>query len=87
MKPRRLSSDSRVESQRSVLLLAPSRGLGGGIERYAETLESAFAEHNVDVHRIDLYRKDEASRASAHTSMAISCRRYLAGKKRPLILS
>lgn len=83
MKLRRLSSDSRAESRRAVLLLAPSRGLGGGIERYAETLESAFAEHNVDVHRIDLYGTDKASRASAHARMAISCRGYLAEREMP----
>jgi phosphatidylinositol alpha-1,6-mannosyltransferase len=37
-----------------VLLLAPSRGLGGGIERYVSTIESAFAEHAIAYHRFDL---------------------------------
>jgi phosphatidyl-myo-inositol dimannoside synthase len=37
-----------------VLLLSPSRGLGGGIERYVATLEWAFAAESVTCHRIDL---------------------------------
>jgi phosphatidylinositol alpha-1,6-mannosyltransferase len=39
-----------------VLLLAPSRGLGGGIERYVETLEWAFATQGIACHRVDLRR-------------------------------
>jgi phosphatidylinositol alpha-1,6-mannosyltransferase len=35
------------------LLLTPSRGLGGGIERYVETVEAAFALEGVDYGRID----------------------------------
>jgi phosphatidyl-myo-inositol dimannoside synthase len=37
-----------------VLLLAPSRGLGGGIERYLQTVQSAFAERGVAHERLDL---------------------------------
>ena len=37
-----------------VLLLAPSQGLGGGIERYVQTLEWAFRERSVDCLRVDL---------------------------------
>jgi phosphatidylinositol alpha-1,6-mannosyltransferase len=39
-----------------VLLLAPSRGLGGGIERYVDTLEWAFADQKIASQRIDLDR-------------------------------
>jgi phosphatidyl-myo-inositol dimannoside synthase len=39
---------------RHVLLLTPSRGLGGGIERYAETLQWAFAVQGVTCPRVDL---------------------------------
>src|SRR6201994_2970267 len=35
------------------LLLTPSRGLGGGIERYVETVEAAFTREGVDYRRID----------------------------------
>ena len=37
-----------------VLLLSPSRGLGGGIERYVATLEWAFAAEGAECHRLDL---------------------------------
>ena len=37
-----------------VLLLSPSRGLGGGIERYVATLEWAFAAEGVECRRLDL---------------------------------
>ena len=37
-----------------VLLLTPSRGLGGGIERYVETLEWAFTEKGIEYRRVDL---------------------------------
>ena len=37
-----------------VLLLSPSRGLGGGIERYVETLQSAFQDQEVAHQRVDL---------------------------------
>ena len=37
-----------------VLLLSPSRGLGGGIERYVATVEWALAAEGVDCQRLDL---------------------------------
>ena len=37
-----------------VLLLSPSRGLGGGIERYVATVEWAFATEGVECRRLDL---------------------------------
>jgi glycosyltransferase involved in cell wall biosynthesis len=40
--------------RRRVLLLSPSAGLGGGIERYVQTLQWAFAARAVDCARIDL---------------------------------
>jgi len=39
-----------------LLLLAPSRGLGGGIERYMETLEWAMAAQGATCQRVDLPR-------------------------------
>jgi phosphatidylinositol alpha-1,6-mannosyltransferase len=41
---------------RHALLLAPSRGRGGGIERYVETVEAAFADQGVTCGRLDLAR-------------------------------
>jgi len=43
-----------------VILLSPSRGLGGGIERYVETLEWAFAAQGISYQRIDLHRSGSA---------------------------
>ena len=40
----------------TALLLTPSRGLGGGIERYVETLEAALVEQRIEYNRIDLNR-------------------------------
>jgi phosphatidylinositol alpha-1,6-mannosyltransferase len=37
-----------------VLLLAPSNGLGGGIERYLSTVQAAFDQYGVPYRRIDL---------------------------------
>jgi glycosyltransferase involved in cell wall biosynthesis len=48
-----------------VLLLSPSRGLGGGIERYVETVEWAFAAEGVDCQRLDLI----GSGARAHARL------------------
>jgi phosphatidyl-myo-inositol dimannoside synthase len=55
------------------LLLTPSRGAGGGIERYAEALEWAFSEQGVSYQRIDL----EGSSASAHFRMLSKARDIL----------
>jgi phosphatidyl-myo-inositol dimannoside synthase len=48
---------------RAVLLLAPSQGLGGGIERYVETLQWSFAELAVACHRLDLEQAGMRSHA------------------------
>jgi phosphatidylinositol alpha-1,6-mannosyltransferase len=49
---RTLGADLRATGH--VLLLTPSRGLGGGIERYADTLEWAFAAESIACRRLDL---------------------------------
>lgn len=58
---------------RRAILLAPSRGLGGGIERYVETLEWAFAARNVPCRRLDLDRPS----APGHARLAARARRDL----------
>lgn len=62
---------------RSVLLLTPSRGLGGGIERYVETLEWSFAQHGVECTRLDLYGPEGSWRVSAYPRMLARGRRHL----------
>jgi phosphatidyl-myo-inositol dimannoside synthase len=46
-----------------VLLLTPSRGRGGGIERYVKTLEWAFADQHVSYQRMDLRGSGPAAQA------------------------
>lgn len=60
-----------------VLLLAPSRGLGGGIERYTDTLEWAFAAQGVECLRVDLHQGSQGSRAFAHARLLSEARRHL----------
>lgn len=57
-----------------VLLLTPSKGCGGGIERYAEALEGAFKQQGVNYRRIDL----EGSGPGAHLRMLAVARQWLA---------
>ncbi|HEV7896631.1 MAG TPA: glycosyltransferase family 4 protein [Planosporangium sp.] len=45
----------------NVLLLAPSRGLGGGIERYVSTIEAVFTRHKVEYRRLDLLNVERSN--------------------------
>jgi phosphatidyl-myo-inositol dimannoside synthase len=67
---------------RRAILLTPSRGHGGGIERYVETLEWAFAAANVPCHRVDLDRPS----MSAHARLAAQVRRHLRAEAGPVRL-
>jgi phosphatidylinositol alpha-1,6-mannosyltransferase len=62
-----------------VLLLAPSRGLGGGIERYLETLEWAIAAQGIGCDRVDLGQ----TRTRAHLRMLAASRRLLRTSEEP----
>ncbi len=57
----------------NVLFLTPSGGLGGGIERYIETLEWAFDHRGIKHWRIDL----RSSGASAHAQMLTQALRLI----------
>lgn len=61
------------------LLLSPSRGLGGGIERYVETLEWSFTALGVEYRRIDLERAGSA----AHARMLVRARRQIQAEPVP----
>jgi phosphatidyl-myo-inositol dimannoside synthase len=52
--------DGGGANTKQVLLLAPSRGLGGGIERYLLTVQSAFDDAGVTSLRLDLTRPGAA---------------------------
>jgi phosphatidyl-myo-inositol dimannoside synthase len=62
-----------------VLLLSLSRGLGGGIERYVETLEWAFAAEGVEYQRLDLGR----SGVRAHVRLLAEGRAILRRDREP----
>jgi phosphatidylinositol alpha-1,6-mannosyltransferase len=62
-----------------VLLLSPSRGLGGGIERYVATVEWAFAAEGVECLRVDLSR----SGARAHARLLVRGRAILRANPEP----
>ena len=61
------------------LLLTLSRGLGGGIERYVETLEWSFAEQGIDCGRIDL----RCAGAAAHAQLFAEARDRLRARVAP----
>jgi len=65
------------------LLLSPSCGLGGGIERYVETLQWAFSAQGVEHSRVDLCHADHQARVSAHARMLTQCRRLLRANRAP----
>jgi phosphatidyl-myo-inositol dimannoside synthase len=62
-----------------VLLLSPSRGLGGGIERYVATVEWAFAAEGVECQRLDL----SGHGARAHTKLLAQGRAILRADSQP----
>jgi phosphatidylinositol alpha-1,6-mannosyltransferase len=55
------SADAIPGAHSPVLLLTPSRGLGGGIERYVETVQSAFDAWGVAHRRLDLLHRGPGS--------------------------
>jgi phosphatidyl-myo-inositol dimannoside synthase len=63
----------QAEMTRRVLLLTPSRGHGGGIERYVETLEWALAAKGVECRRLDL----TSSGPAAHARLLSECHKQL----------
>jgi phosphatidylinositol alpha-1,6-mannosyltransferase len=61
------------------LLLTPSRGLGGGIERYAQTLEWAFTAQDIEYRRVDL----RGTGPAAHARLLSEGRGYLRASPAP----
>jgi phosphatidylinositol alpha-1,6-mannosyltransferase len=73
--------DSRVADAAAchALLLAPSQGLGGGIERYVETIAAAFADQGVACRRLDLAR----SGPGGHRALLAAAAGVLAAAAQP----
>ncbi|MEX5634512.1 glycosyltransferase family 4 protein [Parafrankia sp. FMc2] len=53
-----------------MLLLAPSEGLGGGIERYLSTIEDFLRYGGADVHRVDMVRPGRTLNAACRSGFA-----------------
>ena len=62
-----------------VLLMAPSRGLGGGIERYVQTVQPALNERGVACQRLDLARPGPAG----HRALLAEAAAALPGAGKP----
>ena len=62
-----------------VLMLTPSRGLGGGIERYAEAVESAFTVRGIGYQRLDL----PAAGPVSHLRLLRQCSALLRAARAP----
>jgi phosphatidylinositol alpha-1,6-mannosyltransferase len=58
------SATEKTDARSQVLLLTPSRGLGGGIERYAETVEWALISQGIQHERLDLRRAGPIEQAN-----------------------
>ncbi len=70
--------------KKSVLLLTPSCGLGGGIERYAETLEWVLASKGILYQRLDLTRGDTGSRLAHQARLVARSRKTIATMGSPV---
>ncbi len=70
----------------SVLLLAPSRGLGGGIERYVSTIESAFTQQQVTCQRLDLREPDQSHNTGTKLRYMYRVRQAVRASEQPVRL-
>lgn len=69
-----------------VLLLAPSQGLGGGIERYTATVEAAFQERGVPYRRLNLLGADRDHRLGTKVAFVREVRRAIRTSREPIRL-
>ena len=76
------ATEKELARANRVLLLTPSRGLGGGIERYVETLEWAIVSQGASCERIDLSQAG----IRAHAMMLARGRALLRASSEPVRL-
>jgi phosphatidyl-myo-inositol dimannoside synthase len=67
-----------------ILLLTPSRGLGGGIERYVETVQWALTEQGIEHSRIDLIWNTGYKRVFTHFRLLVEARRNIRASSIPV---
>ena len=77
-----ITPEKELASADHVLLLTPSHGLGGGIERYLETLEWAIVAQGTSCERVDLSRAG----IRAHARMLAQGQRLLRASSEPVRL-
>src|ERR1700722_3735609 len=73
------SPATRSRPTGQVLLLSPSRGLGGGIERYVQGIQCAFEDAGVDSRQLALARPGPAG----HRALLAEATAALAGAATP----
>jgi phosphatidyl-myo-inositol dimannoside synthase len=78
----RITTEKELARASRVLLLSPSRGLGGGIERYVETLEWAIIAQGAFCQRVDLSRAG----IRAHATMLADGQTLLRASPEPVRL-
>jgi phosphatidyl-myo-inositol dimannoside synthase len=77
-----ITAEKELARADRVLLLTPSRGLGGGIERYLETVQWAIDVHGTSCQRIDLSRAG----IRAHARMLAQGQKLLRASPEPIRL-
>src|ERR1700733_3245195 len=77
-----IATEKELARTSRVLLLSPSRGLGGGIERYVEALEWAIIGQGTSCQRIDLSRAG----IRAHSTMLARGQTLLRASSEPVRL-
>jgi phosphatidyl-myo-inositol dimannoside synthase len=70
----------------TILLLAPSRGLGGGIERYVSTIEAALRDQRIPYRRLDLIGDDRATGLRRKLRFVWQVRRAVRASRLPVRL-
>ncbi|MCK9903288.1 glycosyltransferase family 4 protein [Frankia sp. Cpl3] len=68
---RKVATREPTQTPCRVLLLAPSQGLGGGIERYLSTVEECLRAGGAEVHRIDMLRPEQSLTAAHRIRFAL----------------
>jgi glycosyltransferase involved in cell wall biosynthesis len=66
-----------------VLLLSPSSGLGGGIERYVETIQTSLRFLGLTADRLDLHQDRQSRTHTAHLGLYRRVRAQLTGDREP----
>ncbi len=70
----------------NALLVSPSRGLGGGIERYVSAVGAAFELHGVSYRRVDLRTTDRPASLGSKLRLMASVKQIVRASDNPVRL-